>query len=248
MAAIANDDTKLTIVLAPPTASSLGSKDTCAACGALPTDEDAATAMPSPPHKSAPQRNVHQWLRAAVLGASDGVVSTAALMLGVGAARDADDGGGPRAVLLAGAAGLVAGACSMAIGEYVSVHAQLDVELAELERAAKAGGDGGRGRAPPTDQAEAALSSPGQAAAASALAFAAGAAVPLLAAWFVTGYAARVAVVVATASVALAAFGSLGAVLGRAPGGRAGLRAVVGGLVGMGITYGLMKLFRVHGV
>ncbi|CAL4995342.1 unnamed protein product [Urochloa decumbens] len=249
MAAIANDDTKLTIVLAPPTAAaSPGSKDTCAACGALPTDDDdddddaAATAMSSPPQKSAPQRNVTQWLRAAVLGASDGVVSTAALMLGVGAARDADD------VLLAGVAGLVAGACSMAIGEYVSVHAQLDVELAELERAAKAAGDS-EGGAPATDRAaDAELSSPGQAAAASALAFAAGAAMPLLAAWFVTGYAARVAVVVATASAALAAFGSLGAMLGRAPGGRAGLRAVVGGLVGMGITYGLMKLFRVHGV
>ncbi|CAN6362346.1 unnamed protein product [Urochloa humidicola] len=251
MAAIANDDTKLTIVLATPTAASPGSKDTCAAaCGALPAgdDDDSATttAMPSP------QRNVNQWLRAAVLGASDGVVSTAALMLGVGAARDADDddGGRPRAVLLAGVAGLVAGACSMAIGEYVSVHAQLDVELAELKRAAEEEqASGGGGGAPAADRAAAAeLPSPGQAAAASALAFAAGAAVPLLAAWFVAGYAARVAVVVATASAALAAFGSLGAVLGRAPGGRAGLRAVVGGLVAMGITYGLLKLFRVHGV
>ncbi|PUZ43734.1 hypothetical protein GQ55_8G031600 [Panicum hallii var. hallii] len=132
----------------------------------------------------------------------------------------------------------------MAIGEYVSVHAQLDVELAELERAgvAAGAGGGGGGRA-------AGLPSPGQAAAASALAFASGAAVPLLAAWFVTGYRARVAVVVATATATLAVFGSLGAVLGRAPGGRAGLRAVVGGLVAMGITYGLMKLFRIrHGV
>jgi len=55
-------------------------------------------------------------------------------------------------------------------------------------------------------------------------------------------------VVVATATATLAVFGWLGAVLGRAPGGRAGLRAVVGGLVAMGITYGLMKLPRVHGV
>ncbi|CAO2140954.1 unnamed protein product [Urochloa humidicola] len=255
MAAIANDDTKLTIILAPPTATApTGSKDTCATCGALPgTDDDAAaTAMSPPTQKSAPHRNVNQWLRAAVLGASDGVVSTAALMLGVGAAArdaDADDGGVPRAVLLAGAAGLVAGACSMAIGEYVSVHAQLDVELADLKGAAAAeeAAAGGGGSQPAGRDAEG-LSSPGQAAAASALAFAAGAAVPLLAAWFVTGYVARVAVVVATASVALGVFGSLGAVLGRAPGGRAGLRAVVGGLVAMGITYGLMKLLRVHGV
>ncbi|CAO2143363.1 unnamed protein product [Urochloa humidicola] len=258
MAAIANDDTKLTIILAPPTATApTGSKDTCATCGALPgTDDDAAaTAMSPPTQKSAPHRNVNQWLRAAVLGASDGVVSTAALMLGVGAAArdaDADDGGVPRAVLLAGAAGLVAGACSMAIGEYVSVHAQLDVELADLKRAAAAeeaaAGGGGSPSAPPAGRDAEGLSSPGQAAAASALAFAAGAAVPLLAAWFVTGYVARVAVVVATASVALGVFGSLGAVLGRAPGGRAGLRAVVGGLVAMGITYGLMKLLRVHGL
>jgi len=55
-------------------------------------------------------------------------------------------------------------------------------------------------------------------------------------------------VVVATATATLAVFGWLGAVLGRAPGGRAGLRAVVGGLVAMGVTYGLMKLCRVHGV
>ena len=232
MAAVANDDTKLTIVLGPPAASP-GSKETTYACGALPStsggDDVTATAVPSPARR---ERDV-QWLRAAVLGASDGLVSTAALMLGVGAAGDDDDD--LRAVALAGLAGLVAGACSMAIGEYVSVHAQLDVELAEHERAGAAGRAAG-------------LPSPGQAAAASALAFAAGAAVPLLAAWFVTGYRARVAAVVATATASLAVFGSLGAVLGRAPGGRAGLRAVVGGLVAMGITYGIMKLFRIrHG-
>ncbi|KAG2555934.1 vacuolar iron transporter homolog 4-like [Panicum virgatum] len=235
MAAVANDDdTKLTIVLGPPAASP-GSKETTCACGALPStgggDDVTATAVSSPARR---ERDV-QWLRAAVLGASDGLVSTAALMLGVGAAGDDDDDDDLRAVALAGLAGLVAGACSMAIGEYVSVHAQLDVELAELERAGAAGRAAG-------------LPSPGQAAAASALAFAAGAAVPLLAAWFVTGYRARVAVVVATATATLAVFGSLGAVLGRAPGGRAGLRAVVGGLVAMGITYEIMKLFRIrHG-
>ncbi|RLM69615.1 hypothetical protein C2845_PM17G02510 [Panicum miliaceum] len=235
MAAIGNDDTKLTIVLGPPAAAP-GSKETTCACGALPTtgggDATATATAKSSPTPSSARRDL-QWLRAAVLGASDGLVSTAALILGVGAAGGGDDD--LRAVLLAGLAGLVAGACSMAIGEYVSVHAQLDVELAELERAASAaaGGGGGGGRA-------AGLPSPGQAAAASALAFAAGAAVPLLAAWFVTGYRARVAVVVATATA------TLGAVLGRAPGGRAGLRTVVGRLLAMGITYGLMKLFRIH--
>uniref|UniRef100_A0A0E0E6P0 Vacuolar iron transporter n=1 Tax=Oryza meridionalis TaxID=40149 RepID=A0A0E0E6P0_9ORYZ len=74
--------------------------------------------------------NVHSWwLRAMVLGASNGLVSTASLMLGISTARPADK----RTVLLSGLAGLITDACSMAIGEYISVHAQLDVELAEIE-------------------------------------------------------------------------------------------------------------------
>ena len=69
------------------------------------------------------------WLRAAVLGANDGIVSTASLILGV-AAADASH----RSVLIAGVAALVAGALSMAAGEYVSVHSQADTERADLER------------------------------------------------------------------------------------------------------------------
>jgi len=69
------------------------------------------------------------WLRAAVLGANDGIVSTASLVLGVAAAH-ATHGG----IRLAGVAGLVAGAMSMAAGEYVSVHSQADTENADLER------------------------------------------------------------------------------------------------------------------
>jgi vacuolar iron transporter family protein len=69
------------------------------------------------------------WLRAAVLGANDGIVSTASLVLGVAAANA--DGS---AVLLAGLAGLVAGAMSMAAGEYVSVSSQADMESADLQR------------------------------------------------------------------------------------------------------------------
>ena len=69
------------------------------------------------------------WLRAAVLGANDGIVSTASLLLGVAAADASRDN-----VLLAGLAGLVAGAMSMAAGEYVSVHSQADTEAADLER------------------------------------------------------------------------------------------------------------------
>jgi len=67
------------------------------------------------------------WLRAAVLGANDGIVSTASLIIGVAAASAAHEG-----ILLAGAAGLVAGAMSMAAGEYVSVSAQSDTENADL--------------------------------------------------------------------------------------------------------------------
>jgi vacuolar iron transporter family protein len=69
------------------------------------------------------------WLRAAVLGANDGIVSTASLVLGVAAA-----GADTRGILVAGVAGLVAGAMSMAAGEYVSVSSQADTESADLAR------------------------------------------------------------------------------------------------------------------
>lgn len=69
------------------------------------------------------------WLRAAVLGANDGIVSTASLVLGVAAA-----GASSKSILIAGVAGLVAGAMSMAAGEYVSVSSQSDTENADLDR------------------------------------------------------------------------------------------------------------------
>ena len=69
------------------------------------------------------------WLRAAVLGANDGIVSTASLVVGIAAANTAQSG-----VLLAGVSGLVAGAMSMAAGEYVSVSSQADTERADLDR------------------------------------------------------------------------------------------------------------------
>jgi vacuolar iron transporter family protein len=68
------------------------------------------------------------WLRAAVLGANDGIVSTASLVLGVAAAHATHSN-----ILVAGVAGLVAGAMSMAAGEYVSVHSQADTEKADIE-------------------------------------------------------------------------------------------------------------------
>lgn len=69
------------------------------------------------------------WLRAAVLGANDGIVSTASLMVGVAAASASQS-----SILLTGVAGLVAGAMSMAAGEYVSVHSQADTEAADIAR------------------------------------------------------------------------------------------------------------------
>ena len=72
------------------------------------------------------------WLRAAVLGANDGIVSTASLVLGVAAAHATHE-----SIMIAGVAGLVAGAMSMAAGEYVSVHSQADTEKADLDRERK---------------------------------------------------------------------------------------------------------------
>lgn len=69
------------------------------------------------------------WLRAAVLGANDGIISTASLIMGIAAAQSSTE-----TILIAGVAGLVAGAMSMAAGEYVSVSSQLDTEKADIER------------------------------------------------------------------------------------------------------------------
>ena len=73
--------------------------------------------------------NRSNWLRAAILGANDGILSTASIIIGVAAASQTRD-----PILLAGVAGLVAGALSMAAGEYVSVSSQSDIETADLER------------------------------------------------------------------------------------------------------------------
>jgi vacuolar iron transporter family protein len=173
-----------------------------------------------------------QWLRAAILGANDGLVSTSSLMMGVGAVKSDS-----KAMLLSGFAGLIAGAMSMAIGEFVSVSSQLDAELAQLKRDQRA------------DEADrAGLPSPIQAAVASALAFATGATVPLLAAGFIANYKIRIIAVAVVATMALLVFGCLGAVLGRAAVPRAAARVVVGGWAAMGLTFGLMKLFGSAGL
>jgi vacuolar iron transporter family protein len=84
------------------------------------------------PHTEKHKTHRIGWLRAAVLGANDGIVSTASLVLGVAAA-----GASSRSIVIAGVAGLVAGAMSMAAGEYVSVSSQADTERADLDRERK---------------------------------------------------------------------------------------------------------------
>ena len=93
----------------------------------LGTDKD-APGMPSLPKEQHRTQHIG-WLRAAVLGANDGILSTASLVLGVVAAH-----GTHSSVMVAGVAGLVAGAMAMAAGEYVSVHSQADTEHADLDR------------------------------------------------------------------------------------------------------------------
>ncbi|XP_065846991.1 vacuolar iron transporter homolog 3-like [Euphorbia lathyris] len=172
-----------------------------------------------------------QWLRAAVLGANDGLVSTASLMMGVGAVKQ-----DVKAMILTGFAGMVAGACSMAIGEFVSVYSQLDIEVSQIKRNKQKGGE------IEEEIEKENLPSPIQAAAASALAFSVGAMVPLLAASFIREYRARLGAVVAAVTLALMLFGWLGAVLGKAPVVKSSARVLVGGLLAMAITFGLTKL------
>lgn len=212
------------------------------------------------------------WLRAAVLGANDGIVSTASLVLGV-AAADASHAN----VMVAGVAGLIAGAMSMAAGEYVSVHSQADTERADIERERKelkADDAGerkelaaiyvGRGLDPAlakqvADQLmaldalgahardelgiSATLSArPMQAALASAASFAAGAAMPLLVAAWAP-HASLITLVSGTSLVFLALLGGLAARAGGASVSAGALRVTFWGALAMGLTAGVGALF-----
>ncbi len=212
------------------------------------------------------------WLRAAVLGANDGIVSTASLVLGVAAAGATREG-----VIIAGVAGLVAGAMSMAAGEYVSVSSQADTEEADLarerrelatqdksERAELAGIYVGRGLQPVLAKQvaeqlmahdalgahardelgilEVQRARPVQAALASAGMFSVGASLPLLTVLLTP---ARIlpAVVVATSLVFLASLGWLAARAGGARATVGALRVTLWGALAMAITYGIGALF-----
>ncbi len=224
------------------------------------------TDLPADHHHHAEQHKSHRagWLRAAVLGANDGVVSTAALIVGV-----AGSGASVSAVRVAGIAGLVAGAMSMGVGEYVSVAAQRDTEEADLRMEAQALREHpraelaeltqiweSRGLQPELAQevarqlteadalaahardelglTEVSTARPVQAAATSAVAFSLGASLPLVA--YLAATRGRSVVTVVVALVALACLGALGATLGGASRLRATLRVAVGGAAAMGVT------------
>ncbi|MCD7447798.1 Vacuolar iron transporter 2.1 [Datura stramonium] len=181
-----------------------------------------------------------QWLRAATLGATDGLVTTASLMMGVGAVKKDVD-----AMILIGFAALFAGACSMAIGEFVSVYSQLDIELAQIKRETKIRG---RNHEQQEEDQKEGLPNPFLAAIASAVAFSLGGVIPILAAGFISNHKVRMGVVVAVVSLALFVFGGVGAVLGKSPAVRSCARVLIGGWMAMAITFGLTKLIGSAGM
>ncbi|MED6133947.1 Vacuolar iron transporter 1 [Stylosanthes scabra] len=182
-----------------------------------------------------------QWLRAAVMGATDGLVSVASLMIGVGAVRtDA------KPMLLAGFAGSVAGGCSMAIGEFVSVYTQYEVEVSQMKR--KMSGGGSQEEDDDVEMRKKALPNPWQAALASASSYCLGAVAPLVGAAFIRDYRTRIMVVLAVATLALFVFGWIGSVLGNTPMVKSCARVLLGGWMAMAITFGLTKLFAFTGL
>jgi len=226
-----------------------------------------------PPHHGERHRTDRiGWLRAAVLGANDGIVSTASLVLGV-AAADATRSN----ILVAGVAGLVAGAMSMAAGEYVSVHSQRDTEQADLERERKelkADDEGerreltaiyvSRGLEPALAQqvaerlmahdsigahardelgiSDALRARPLQAALASSGSFAAGAALPLLATTLAPS-AGLIPLVSGTSLLFLAVLGGLAASAGGAGIAVGALRVTFWGALAMAVTAAIGALF-----
>lgn len=212
------------------------------------------------------------WLRAAVLGANDGIVSTASLVVGVAAANaDSSD------ILVTGVAGLVAGAMSMAAGEYVSVSSQADTEQADIDRERKELATDNKHEHEELaaiyvkrglDQSlakqvaeqlmahdslathardelgisDTTTARPIQAALASAGTFAVGAAMPMLTV-LITPRAALIPVVVVTSIVFLALLGGFGAVAGGAPLMRSALRVTFWGALAMALTAGVGALF-----
>jgi vacuolar iron transporter family protein len=211
------------------------------------------------------------WLRAGVMGANDGIVSTAGVVVGVAGAAVTQ-----HVLLVTGAASLVAGALSMAVGEYVSVCSQRDSERAEIERERlELAEDPGHELRELSGLIEAqgigavlahqvaeeltrnnalaahtrlelgidprALANPWSAALASMVSYVSGAVVPFAGAVLAPRDIA-VPVIAAAVTVALAVTGALSASLGHAPRWPAALRSVAGGIVAMGVTYAVGAL------
>jgi vacuolar iron transporter family protein len=230
--------------------------------------ERVSPSLPSPERHLSHRSN---WLRAAVLGANDGILSTASLVLGV-----ATSGASRAAIVTAGIAGLVAGAGSMAAGEYVSVSSQRDTEEADIQleqRELRADPEGElheladiyerRGLSPvlagevaqaltrhgaleahARDElglAEERMARPLQAAWASALSFSTGALLPLIVV-AIAPASLRVGAAVLVTLIALAFLGDLGARLGGAPRRPATIRVLAWGAVAMAITAGIGAL------
>jgi VIT1/CCC1 family predicted Fe2+/Mn2+ transporter len=212
------------------------------------------------------------WLRAAVLGSDDAIVSTASLVIGVAASAASKE-----AILIAGVAGLVAGAMSMAVGEYVSVSSQRDAERADIEREKRE--LAGEPEAELNELATiymkrgvekelairvaeqlsahdplgahmrdelglepASLARPMQAAWISAASFASFALVPL-AALLVAPATFRVPAIAVVSLTSLATLGAFGGHLGGAPLGRAALRVTLGGGLAMAVTAVIGRMF-----
>ena len=217
------------------------------------------------------------WLRAGVMGANDGIVSTAGVLLGVAGAAVSN-----QALLVAGVAAVVAGSISMAVGEYVSVSTQRDSERAEIEherRELTANPQQGLEQLAGLIQAQGIdpklacqvaiqltkkdslsahtrlelgidpteLANPWTAAFASMLSFVTGGAIPF-AAIVLSPREVAVTVTAVAVVIALAITGTLSAHLGHAPKLRAALRTVGGGIVAMAITYGVGTLIGGNGL
>ena len=226
---------------------------------------------PREPHSGGTAGRLN-WLRAAVLGANDGIVSVAGIVIGVAGATTAR---GP--IFTAGLAGLVAGAVSMALGEYVSVSSQRDSERAEIQqekRELAATPDAelteltalyeAKGLSAATARTVAAeltahgafaahaeaelhispddLASPVAAAGASALSFTLGALLPMLAI-LLPPATWRVPVTFVSVLIALALTGTVSARIGGSNPRRAVIRVVIGGAAGLALTYGIGHLF-----
>ena len=233
--------------------------------------ESGRATHPQEPHTGGAAGRLN-WLRAAVLGANDGIVSVAGIVIGVAGATSAR---GP--IFTAGLAGLVAGAVSMALGEYVSVSTQRDSQRAQMIQEKRELADTpeaelteltalyeAKGLSPATARIVATeltsrgalaahldaelhidpadIPSPVQAAVASALSFTTGALLPFLAI-LLPPAAVRIPVTFAAVLIALGLAGALSARLGGSDIRRAVLRLVIGGALGLSFTYGVGHLF-----